>query len=228
MPNYAPRISLPFNDVSGVIHMWASSCLQMAVFQHDSDEKVNTTHVHMIMLGCKYKTCETLKDQFYKITGRKDLSGNSLWEWTHTEWKGDPDIGFITYMSKGELRPVYVKDITDEKVEELRKKWVSHPKGVESSLVQSRIKTKDPKKLTKYDIVVEVAALVKDKNPTTDFEDIPDEVWFNAISKILIANKQVLGQYKMMDLYDGCLMYYAKNKLIANLLAAVEKRKPRI
>lgn len=227
MPNYAPRVSLSYNDMSGVIHVWAKSCTQMAVYQHSPDQGCTKTHVHMIMLGCTYKTCETLKKQFYKLTG-SELDGNELWEWTHKEWEGQPDLSFITYMSKGELRPVFVKDITDEEIEELRKKWVSHPKGVESSQIQTRIKTKEPKKLTKYDICVEVMSSIKEHNPGLATENISDELWFRAIRKVLIAHRQPLGLYKVVDIYDACIMYNDKNKFLSNCLQILEKRKPRI
>lgn len=126
MPNYAPRISLPYNDVSGVINLWADSCDKVAVFEHPADQKVKTTHVHLILINCKYKTPEALKRIFHKnvcLVDNEITNGNGLWKWTSKY--GEPDETFIKYMSKGKrYAPKFLKNISPDEVEELASKWV--------------------------------------------------------------------------------------------------------
>jgi len=119
--NRAPRITLPAADISGVFGEWAEQCDQMIVYQHDADATVTATHCHVLMIGLKVKD-ESLKRSFKRVCPSIDTTGgNKFWKW---ESKTPPDIGLITYMSKGKLRPVYVKNIPAAVVEELRAKWI--------------------------------------------------------------------------------------------------------
>lgn len=177
--------------MSGVISMWADSCEAMAVYQHEMDEEVNTTHVHMIMIGCKYKTPEALKREFYKLI-ETERKGNDLWSWTHKKAQ-NPDMTFMRYMSKGVLRPVFVQ----------------------------------------FQIVKQVQEYFDNKATKDLFGkplpyDVSDEDILQCIRRKLIDNEQPLGLYKVMDLYDGYIMFSNKSKFIHNCLNVLEKRQPRI
>lgn len=139
MPNHAPRLSLPYVDLSGLCALWAEDCLQVIVYEHEADEGCATTHCHFLMIGCQVKE-EALRRKFYKALPQfKELKGNALWSWEHSAWKKanpgkDYDLGLIAYGSKGHLRPKYVKNIPDTIVEEHRATWVEPTsKGVKSS-----------------------------------------------------------------------------------------------
>lgn len=123
MPNYAPRVSIPYQDLSGVIKVWAETCQTVVVYEHSADEEVPTTHVHLIMMGSKYATAEQYKKIFYKMIP-SELKGNELWSWTHKKFPV-PNLSFLTYMSKGILQPIFFQGITYEDIEELRKTWVN-------------------------------------------------------------------------------------------------------
>lgn len=224
--NYAPRISLPYNDMSGVIQVWSRYCDKMAVYEHEADKKVSTTHIHLIMLGCTYKTPEALKRKFFNITNRTDLSGNSLWRWMpeDDDYQGEPDVSFIKYMSKGSLEPKFLKNISQEECDYWKAKWEQFTAPSKQTLLQ----TKDPKKLTKYDICQHVFNRIKEQNPGIATENIPDELWFRSIRKVLIEHRQPLGLYKVVDIYDACIMYHDKSKFLTNCLQILEKRKPRV
>lgn len=226
MPNYAPRVSLPYNDMSGVIAMWADSCLRMAVFEHEADEEVNTTHIHMIMIDCKYATAEPLKRDFRKLvdTTRK---GNELWSWEHKKHP-NPDINFIKYMTKGKLRPVFLKNISPAEVEEQRALWVEDSKHTPA------VSSAEPiKKMTKFEVIMTVKKYFDDKAPKDLFGkpmnyDVSDEDILACIRRVLIDNHQPLGLYKVMDIYDGYIMVTNKAKFIDNCLQVLEKRKLRV
>lgn len=123
----------------------------MVVYQHEADKGCSRTHLHFLMLGCQVDD-EALKRDYKKIFPDDKRKGNDLWAWTHKDWqKENPgkqyDLGFIGYMSEGELRPKFVKNIPDEIIEEQRSKWIPTPKAVQSSLTF----TKDDKEIKKYD-----------------------------------------------------------------------------
>jgi hypothetical protein len=128
MPNYAPRISIPFETLEPVFKLWAESCTAIAVYEHDADEEIQTTHCHVLMIDCKYSTAEALKRVFYAtLPGLKAKKGNDLWAWAHKDYP-NPDLGFITYMSKGKLTAKLIKNIPGSTLEELKGKWVEADK----------------------------------------------------------------------------------------------------
>ena len=123
MNSYAPRISLSYDEVKLVIPVWEAKANQIIVFQHDADSKVSRTHVHILIVGCTVKE-ERLKRMFYSVyPAHKEAGskGNDLWKWASKY--GTPDLGFITYMSKGKLRSKYSKNISPEVEESHRLKW---------------------------------------------------------------------------------------------------------
>lgn len=117
--NYAPRISASYVEIQPVIQEWASKMLRMAVFQHDKDDSVQTTHCHILMEGCETQ-CEQLKRIFKKILPGLPAKGNEFWKW---ESKTSVNDSFLTYMSKGVLTPMFVKGYSPELVEERRLQW---------------------------------------------------------------------------------------------------------
>jgi len=156
MPNYAPRVSLPFNDLSGVIQVWAQTCEAMVVYEHTADAKVTTTHCHILMINSKYATPEQYKRQLLKdIT--TSLTGNGLWKWASKY--GTPDMNFITYMTKGNLAFKYIKNITPDVVEELRCKW-SEPTLQSPPTIQTK-KEKEDKALSHWEIIQKIRANIE-------------------------------------------------------------------
>jgi len=99
----------------------------MAVFQHDKDDTVQTTHCHILMMECEVQA-EALKRIFKKVLPGLPAKGNEFWKW---ESRSVVDDNFLTYMSKGNLCPVFVKNFTPELIEERRQQWkISTPKSV--------------------------------------------------------------------------------------------------
>lgn len=226
--NYAPLVRQSFHDMSGIIEVWASACEQLVAYEHEADETVKTTHVHLIMMGCKYKTAEPLKRLYYKMFPAADKSeGNGLWSWTNKEHPV-PTIDFITYMSKGHLRPKFCKGILPDKLEELRGKWVE---PTPRSSTQTFIQLPEKPKITKHTLMLKVVNLILAEHINSTEEqrkvvlrDLDDAQWIKSIRKVLLDEKQMLGLYKVMDIYDCCIMYYAKDKFISNCLHIIEKR----
>jgi len=115
--NYAPRVTMSYADLSGVITNWANQCEEMIVYEHVADANVKRTHCHLLMLGAQV-CIETLKN-----IARKQIDvgkGQQFWKW---ESKLPPDMSFITYMSKGNLSPVFNKGIPNSKIELFKGQW---------------------------------------------------------------------------------------------------------
>ena len=120
MNSYAPRLSVSYAEFEPVAQLWADICQQIVVYEHEADASVNRTHIHVLIIGSEVKA-EQLKRIFKKTLPDIKASGNEFWKWESKF--GTPDESFITYMSKGHLRPKYLKNISEEIVEERRKQW---------------------------------------------------------------------------------------------------------
>lgn len=130
--NYACRITKPYSVVKDIIDNWATRCEAVAVYQHDADEEVSTTHVHLILLGCEVKQEQLKRDS------KLPAGGNKLWAWksVYDDSQGNVQVvnkDFITYMSKGNLLPVFLKNISQEEVEHFRLLWVDPVKDDSSA-----------------------------------------------------------------------------------------------
>jgi len=123
MYHHAIRITLPYEDCSGIISLWADRCNAVVVYQHDADEEISKTHVHIGLLGCETKS-EALKRMWKDAPGK----GNEFWSWK--DWDGEDK--YLTYMSKGTLRAKYVKNISEDRLEKSRQSWVEPVKAAKS------------------------------------------------------------------------------------------------
>jgi len=119
-PAHAVRITLPYEDCKHVISMWAERSQRVIVYQHDADEKISNTHIHLALYGCEVKA-EALKRMWIDCPGK----GNEFWSWKDY----DEGTNYLTYMSKGHLAPVFVKNISEQQVEESRLAWVEPDKA---------------------------------------------------------------------------------------------------
>lgn len=129
MYNYAPRLSLSYADLSGVIAAFAETCDSIVVYEHEADAQVKKTHIHLLILGSKVKD-EALRRLAQKKRSDIRMSGNSFWKWAIKEehkpkFESDP-LTMITYMSKGHLAYKYCKNISPDIIDSYRTKWVSH------------------------------------------------------------------------------------------------------
>lgn len=127
--NHAIRITLPYADCSGIIRQWIDRCVSAIVYQHDIDEKVRKTHVHIGLYGCDVQA-EALKRMWKNAPGK----GNEFWSWKDLEsiYSDGVEVRsskYITYMSKGRFTPVLVKNISQQLVDTSRQEWVEPVKA---------------------------------------------------------------------------------------------------
>lgn len=120
MYNHAIRITLPYVDCSGIISKWADRSSRAVVYQHDADEKVSKTHVHLILGGCETKS-EALKRMWKDAPGK----GNEFWSWK--DWDGE--MKQIVYFTKGKYTAKFVKNFSEQELEKSRQDWVEPVKA---------------------------------------------------------------------------------------------------
>lgn len=126
--NHAPRISLPYADISGAIALWAESATKVAVFEHHPDSEDPTIHCHVLVSNCTVDI-EALKRRFHSVV-ETSLKSNKLWAWTHKRFPVIESLDtsggqtYLTYMTKGELSAKYLKNITWLEVETAKARWV--------------------------------------------------------------------------------------------------------
>lgn len=121
MFHHAIRVTLPYQDCSGIISRWSDRSARVVVYQHDADEEVSKTHVHLGLYGCEVKA-EALKRMWPDAPGK----GNEFWSFKEASVEA---AKYITYMSKGILRAKYTKNFSQEELENSRLAWVEPVKA---------------------------------------------------------------------------------------------------
>jgi len=119
MVSYAIRVSLPFSDCSGIIQRWFDRSTTAVCYEHEADDKVSRTHIHLALTGVDCKE-EALKRMWKNAPG----SGNGFWSFSQIK-----EDKYWVYMTKGTLRPKLVKNISPAELEEHRKSWVEPSLG---------------------------------------------------------------------------------------------------
>lgn len=138
--HYAPRITRAFCDISNALQDWNNISTRFIVCQHDADESVRQTHVHLGMWGLEIQE-EALKRRFNSSMAVK-LSGNEDWKWKSKRFpKGIPAFTtdfvepgteqenqifkYLKYCIKGDLSRVkMVKNISQELLDAAAVAWV--------------------------------------------------------------------------------------------------------
>lgn len=225
MPNYAPRVSLPYNDVSGVVRVWASKCDKMAVYEHGPDEcKCNRPHIHAILINCIYKTEAQLKNLFYKEIDT-EMKGNDLWAWEHKDYP-NPDESYISYMSKGKFDPVFVKEFDAPTIDFYKSQGYDKK---DKLIVRKQVEPHDvipavekPKQLTKWEllnIMKHELELFKQRHPGW----IITKTHRNRIvAMVLKEEKQVIGLYKAID-FSYALQLHGETEEFVDAMDAAMK-----
>ena len=239
MPHHhAIRVSLPYADISGNIQLWANRSKRVLVVEHEADDEIATTHVHIALFDCEVQA-EALKRMFLNPG-----SGNSFWSFKKWTNKPHPNLAtvpysyYLVYMFKESLREKFAKDYSPAEIEEFRKAWQSwantlpvFSQEIAGPRQTNLLDAKPKSKLTKHGIIGEVVNLVLSEYPSLSaeqrkvkLEDLTETQIYKLIRKVLIRENQALGLYKIVDLYDAFVMYHQKEKALADFRHVLEKR----
>jgi len=179
----------------------SDACDVFVVYEHQADDSVNRTHIHAYVENPKVST-DTMKNWVKKTLG--------VVSFPKADWSfvGATDRGFITYLSKGNLDPLFVKGISDDEIRTLKSTWVVQP--VRKGKVQYILKVENPaqQKLRQTEMVDEIRRRVNDYKGE-EYDGKYDPVRLVRIIKqvVVIENKTVCGRYKFRDYYDTVMAH---------------------
>jgi len=114
-PDLSVRITLPYQDCSGVVQKWYTRCTTAVCYEHQADEDITQTHVHLALIGLDCKT-EALKRMCTMLPGK----GNEFWSFTPIR----DQAKYFSYMTKGNLTAKIAKNISETELEKHRTNWV--------------------------------------------------------------------------------------------------------
>jgi len=117
------RITRAYEDIKDVIMDWIKVSGKLLVYQHDADDEVAQTHVHLLIEECALGI-EGLK----KRVKHKGFNGNKDWSFTKPDIDKENYNEYIAYMSKGHYDPVYNHNYDMTYLETCKNKWVEHKK----------------------------------------------------------------------------------------------------
>lgn len=138
LPNFTPRITRPYADLSAAILDIKVSSFRTIVCQHEADGEINNTHIHALLYNCSIKE-EAFKRQINKHF-IDPLKGNKDWSWVSklpsTErnefWidaeplcaKEKEIVTYVTYMLKGDKNNlVYKNNVPDTFIDKCVSNW---------------------------------------------------------------------------------------------------------
>lgn len=152
------RITCSYVTFTPVVQLIETKCDKLVIYEHNAN--INNIHIHLYIEECTVST-DTLKNycKRFGITGGIRGSGWSF--------KTATDTGCITYMSKGNLEPSFIKGFTQEEIVSYRDSWVE------------RTRETAPKKdtHTQYSMAMEVYQIVKDKLSNSFGEHHTQEIY---------------------------------------------------
>lgn len=209
--NLHVRITKSFNELENWITV--EDCSQCVVYEHESDNEVSRTHCHIWLKNITCNT-DTLKNHIRKVVGKVDKSDWAFMEMNKknkTLWTDD----VITYMSKGVLKPKYVKGFTDDEIEEYKSKWISPLSVVDGKLVLKK-EVKEPKNKTQRELLQEMLDLYTEDMDTHEIVEL--------VRKILVKNNIMMSMYKVMDYHDSILAYGSKDSFVKMITQKINSR----
>lgn len=226
--NLAVRVSRPYGD----IQEWVKELkvAKIIVCQHDADEEVSRTHIHMLLIGSVLKP-DAIKARYKKLYGdidKNDWSFKTSWQDKATKEvfpiDDENSKKFITYMTKGHIVPSLCVGYDPAEVLNLAQLWVD-PERKELTVKNGKFVRKskeidEVKKKSRRSLIEIMVDRGKD-------EDInPDDTHrvLAMIRKVLIEHNEVIGMWKVMEYYDAWMMYGHKENWIGMIARKIESR----
>lgn len=211
MTDLAIRLTFCYTEVQEIIEQFSNNSEGCVVYEHEKDDEVSRTHVHMYLHKCKVST-DTLKNYIRRKKGQVEKT-----DWSFKTAESDP-TKYITYMSKGVLTPVYFHGYLEAYIDECKRRWVD-PTVSKVKLSNGKLvkEIDDSSNISKRQLVEEMVANIGDSECDT-------RVILDGIRKVLIQHRIVVGMYKVMDYYDSYIMYSQKQKWIEMIASKIDKR----
>lgn len=223
--NLAIRISRSYDEIKEWIN--GLKATSIIAYQHDADDEVSRTHVHMLLIESGVKP-DGLKARFKTLYGnieKTDWSFASSFKdgQTPTAITVESSSKFITYMSKGELTPVFSQGYNPEDVLRLTQQWVKPVKQLSvknGKFVRQTDDVPDKPKKTRRTLVEIMLDRVKDED--IDYDDTRKIL--SIIRRVLVENNEVVGMWKVMEYHDAVMMYGNEGAWLNMIAKKIENR----
>lgn len=223
--NLAIRVSRSYEEVAAWVQGLKGD--KVIVYQHDADDEVSRTHIHMLIINSGLKP-DAMKARFKTLYGeivKTDWSFSSGFkeDGKVTPISEDTSSKFITYMSKGHLTPVYNHGYDPVDLLRLTQEW-KEPKKMLSVKGGKFVRTTEdvpekPKKTRRT--LVEVMV---DRGKDQDIGDWDTKGILMMIRQVLVENNEVVGMWKVMEYYDAYMMYACKDAWLNMIVKKIESR----
>lgn len=212
--DWAIRITREYSELDAWVQHLSDKCDRLIAYQHDADEEVSRTHVHLVVIG--YTTSdETMKSQI-----RKHFQVS---QFPKTDWVFDilrDEHKAITYASKKDLQAKFMKGYEQEFVAECSAKYLP-PEQYSNSKVKTQFKVIAEKpevsKKRQNDLLDEMIQVIKQNHPIQqhltefNYQWDPHEV-LNSIIEVLNKHRVIFGRYKVRDYYDTIMSRMCPSK----------------
>lgn len=211
------RLTVDLERIKPIYTQVASKCDMLIVYEHV--ESCERPHIHGLIRNFKAST-DTFKNWIRKLVHHVPATD---WQFAtlQKDKKTPVDINYITYMSKGALKPVYSFNIQEQEVEIFRQKWVD-PKtwkldrGMLEVSGNGNVPAK-PKTITHRQIIAEASELLKGKERGTTRDII------KALRNVAMKHEMVLGDTNIRKLYYAYNMYYDKVLFLDQMVSMIDR-----
>lgn len=206
------RLSRPWAECHEPLKKLIEGCDGFVAYEHTHDNEVSRTHIHGVIVGCKWgedtirtkylrKICPDKSDNMLSRTYKDKATGQRL---------PINDKSFV-YMSKGQYFMLQ-KGFNDDFLEACRAAWVPPAsKKVTKTVLEKQATVK------KIDMLKEMIELVGDRHYDTEHV-------LKCIREVLIKYDQVVGMYKLMDFHDSIMWREEKSSFIKALASKINQR----
>ena len=124
------RITHTYDECKHIVSRWAMECDKMAVYEHVG-ERTKKEHIHIAIKGSRVQG-KQLRN-IAKSVSQVSLKGNE--NCSMKEWKNNDTP--LVYMTKGQLKPRYLRGWSEAEAEQWRSQWVEPtPKSRKLSEIQ--------------------------------------------------------------------------------------------
>lgn len=206
------RVSRPYEELKDFVQKLSDACEVCVVFEHETDETISRTHIHAYVEGPQVST-DTMKNWVKKAL---KVTTFPKTDWSFTEAR---DRGFITYLTKGKLDPLFYKGVSQDDISSLKDAWVLL-EAMPKKKTQYILKQENPaqQKMRQTEMVDEIRRRIntyKGEEPEGKYD--PFRVVDIIKDVVIIQNKTVCGRYKFRDYYDTVMAQespFFKNQMI--------------
>jgi len=192
--SYALRITRTAKELTAFWERLSGASLRLIVYEHQAARP----HCHALVEGASVGT-DSMKNWIKKALGVSTFP--------KTDWQfkapTDNPLGFITYMSKGTLEPVYMKGFEPEQVNTLKGNWLTY-----ATALRSHNPRKPEAPPLKWAEMLDIAEERLRKEPTAHIGINNLNLYISNLAipiakkVVYVENKAIVGRHKFRDFVD--------------------------